>query len=66
MTLELVFADLGELCRHVEERMAVRVLDLRVVEVDYVRETTRVELRCAPAPSGSRREAGAVSVPALR
>ena len=66
VTLELVFADLGELRRHVEERMAVRVLDLRVVEVDYVRETTRVELRCGPAPGGSRPEAGAVCVPALR
>jgi hypothetical protein len=66
VTLELLFADLAELRRHLEERLALDVLDLRVVEVDYVRETTRVELRCARAPRRARREADAVAVPALR
>jgi hypothetical protein len=66
VTLELVFADLDELRRHLEERLALDVLDVRLVEVDYVRETTRVELRCAQGSHGARREAGAVAVPALR
>jgi hypothetical protein len=47
VTLELVFADHDALRRHLQERLNVDVVDVRVVEVDYVREVTRVELRCA-------------------
>jgi hypothetical protein len=47
VTLEVVFADHDALRRHLEERLNVDIADVRVVEVDYVREVTRVELRCA-------------------
>jgi len=50
VTVELVFADHDALRRHLEERLNVDVIDVRVVEVDYVREVTRVELRCADRP----------------
>jgi hypothetical protein len=50
VTLELVFADHDALRRHLDERLNVDVVDVRVVEVDYVREVTRVELRCADRP----------------
>jgi hypothetical protein len=50
VTLELVFADLDALRRHLEERLNVDVVEVRVVEVDYVREITRVELRCSDRP----------------
>jgi len=50
VTAELVFADHDALRRHLEERLNVDIVDVRVVEVDYVREVTRVELRCADRP----------------
>jgi Domain of unknown function (DUF4956) len=50
VTVELVFADHDALRRHLEERLNVDVVDVRVVEVDYVREVTRVDLRCADRP----------------
>jgi uncharacterized protein DUF4956 len=53
VTLELVFADYDALRRHLRERLSVDVLDVRVVEVDYVREVTRVELRCADRAPGT-------------
>jgi Domain of unknown function (DUF4956) len=52
VTLELVFGDHDALRRHLEERLNVDLVDVRVVEVDYVREVTRVELRCADRPRG--------------
>jgi hypothetical protein len=59
VTLELVFADHDALRRHLEERLNVDIADVRVVEVDYVREVTRVELRCADRPRD--RTAGALT-----
>jgi Domain of unknown function (DUF4956) len=50
VTLELVFADHDALSRHLAERLNVDVVDVRVVEVDYVREVTRVDLRAADRP----------------
>jgi len=50
VTLELVFSDHDALRRHLGERLDVEVLDLRVLEIDYVRETTRVSLRAAERP----------------
>jgi Domain of unknown function (DUF4956) len=47
VTVELVFVDHDALRRHLEERLNVDIVDMRVVEIDYVREVTRVELRCA-------------------
>ena len=48
LTLELIFADEDALRRHVEERLAARVIDLEVLELDYVREITRVHVRLRP------------------
>jgi hypothetical protein len=59
VTLELVFADHDALRRHLQERLNVDIVDVRVVEVDYVREVTRVELRCADRPPD--RSAGALT-----
>lgn len=50
VTLELVFADHDVLRRHLEERLNVDLVDVSVLEVDYVREITRVALRCADRP----------------
>lgn len=50
VTLELVFSDHDALRRHLQERLNVDVLDLQVLEIDYVRETTRVSLRAAERP----------------
>ena len=41
VTLELVFAGEDALRRHLEERLNARVTGVTVLEVDYVRETTR-------------------------
>jgi hypothetical protein len=50
VTLELVFADDEALRRHLEERLNAEIRELSVLEIDYVRETTRVEVRYIPAP----------------
>ena len=53
VTLELVFGDQAALRRHLEERLDATVTDIRVTEIDYVRETTRAAVRFvphAPAP----------------
>jgi hypothetical protein len=50
VTLELVFADHEALSRHLEERLNATVTELKVLEIDYVRETTRAELRYLPRP----------------
>jgi hypothetical protein len=49
VTLELVFADDEALRRHLEERLNAEIRELSVLEIDYVRETTRVEVRYIPA-----------------
>jgi hypothetical protein len=48
--LELVFSDEDTLRRHLEERLNASIRELSVLEIDYVRETTRVEVRYIPAP----------------
>jgi hypothetical protein len=50
VTLELVFSDDDALLRHLEERLNASVRQFSVIEIDYVRETTRVEVRYVPAP----------------
>jgi len=45
VTLELVFSDRDALRRHLEERLNAQVHDVRVLEIDYVRETTRADVR---------------------
>lgn len=46
VTVELVFADRDALRRHLEERLSVTILSVELLEIDYVRETTRAALRC--------------------
>jgi uncharacterized protein DUF4956 len=50
VTLETIPADADTLRRHLEERLNARVTDCRVLEIDYVREITRVSVRCAAVP----------------
>ena len=50
VTLEQVFADGEALRRHLETRLGARVLDVSVLEVDYVRETTHADVRYTTAP----------------
>jgi len=51
VTLELVFADDDALRRHLEERLNARVTGVTVIEIDYVRETTRAAVSYAAEPS---------------
>ena len=44
ITLERAVPDTDELCRVVEERLGARVVALEVLDLDYVREVTRVEV----------------------
>jgi Domain of unknown function (DUF4956) len=48
-TLEVVLADRDALRRHLEERLLAQVVDMRVLDIDYVRETTRVAVRYVAA-----------------
>ncbi len=52
VTLELVFADEEALRRHLEERLNARVTGVTVLEVDYVRETTRAAVAYLAEPAG--------------
>jgi len=46
VTLERAVPDLGELRRELEARLGAQVTDVAVLELDYVRDTTRVAARC--------------------
>jgi hypothetical protein len=50
VALELVFKDQQALHRHLEERLNATILDVWILEVDYVRETTRAAVRYVPDP----------------
>ena len=50
MTLETIPPGEEALRRHLEERLNARVTECRVLEIDYVRETVRVAVRCLSAP----------------
>ena len=50
LVLEVVFADEDALRRHVEERLNADVSDLSVLELDYVRDITRVAVRYTSRP----------------
>jgi Domain of unknown function (DUF4956) len=51
VTLELVFSDQEALRRHMGERLNAQVTEAWVLEIDYVRETTRAAVRYIPAPA---------------
>jgi hypothetical protein len=48
--LEEVFAEPGALRRHLEQRLNVQVTDVATLELDYVRETTRVAVTYRAQP----------------
>ena len=50
VTLEIVFKDQQALHRHLEERLNATIVDVWILEVDYVRETTRAAVRYIPDP----------------
>ena len=50
VTLELVLTDPEALGRHLSERLNAEVVEASVVEVDYVRETTRAAVRYVAGP----------------
>jgi hypothetical protein len=50
VTLETIPSDADALRRHLEERLNARVSECHVLEIDYVRETTRVSVRCSTTP----------------
>ena len=52
VTLEQAFADGEALRRHLETRLGARVLDISVLEVDYVRETTHADVRYTTPSEG--------------
>ena len=51
VTLELVFPTQEALHRHLEERLSADVTDVAILEIDYVRETTRAAVRYRPRPA---------------
>jgi hypothetical protein len=51
VTLEAVFADEAPLRTHLEERLGARVVEVSVLEIDYVREITRVRVACQDRPA---------------
>jgi hypothetical protein len=50
VTLELVFSDREALRRHLEERLNAKVTEASVLEIDYVRETTRAAVHYVAGP----------------
>lgn len=50
VTLELLFADQGALKRHLEERLSARIIEATVLDIDFVREITRVQVLCLERP----------------
>jgi Domain of unknown function (DUF4956) len=58
VTLERVFGDDEALREHLRERLRAPVLDFTVLEIEYVRETTRLEVRLG----GEETPDGAVAV----
>src|SRR5918992_571677 len=54
VTLETIPSDEDALRRHLEERLNARVTECHVLEIDYVRETTRVAVRCSTSPLTTR------------
>ena len=61
VTLEQVFADNAALRAHLELRLGARIVDVTVLEVDYVRETTRAEVRYTSVPEEAARAAVAIA-----
>lgn len=54
LVLDEVYADEVELRRDVERRLHVQVVTLTILEIDYVRDITRLEVECAPRAQAER------------
>lgn len=52
ITLDTIHADPRALRAELERRLGVEIIDIGVREIDYVRETMRLVVRCTP-PSGA-------------
>ncbi len=50
VTLETAIADAGELGRQLGQRLNAHIVDATVLEIDYVRETTRVQVQYRREP----------------
>jgi hypothetical protein len=63
VTLEQAINDGEPLRRHLEARLQARVVDMTVLEIDYVRETTKVDVRYRPSsPAETPEEVADVAV----
>jgi hypothetical protein len=58
VTVDVAQADPGALRAELEARLGVPVISLEVRDVDYVRETTRVQVRLAQRPAHGRPTVG--------
>jgi hypothetical protein len=61
VTLDRPFGDDETLREHLRERLRAPVLDVTVLEIDYVREMTRVEVRLGPPDERSSDAAVAIA-----
>jgi hypothetical protein len=66
MVLDTVHRSAVELLEDLEDRLGVEIDDIRVIETDYVREITIVEVRHAGKPTGRDPVAVPVGEPALQ
>ena len=66
VTLEFVLTDPDALRARLEERLRARVLDVAVLEVDWVRETTRAEVHHAPLKTTEEARDATIAVAAGR
>ena len=66
VTLETIPADQDTLRRHLEERLNAQLTECHVLEIDYVRETTRVSVRCSTTPLTPPTAAAALDAPLAR
>jgi hypothetical protein len=62
LVLEVVFADEDALRRHVEERLHADVSELSVLELDYVRDITRVAVRYTARPLAAPAEEAGIAL----
>jgi len=65
LILEMAFTSAESARRHIEERLNADVEDLKIEEVDFVRETTRVVVTYVPRPTSAAEQEGVADALAL-
>ena len=65
VTLDRVHADRAELVAEIERRLHLDVLDVKVLDVDLVRETTRVEVIARPLTAAEAQDRASLRVEQL-